>query len=1477
MPTTQRNFIAGRMNKSVDERLVPNGEYINAVNVRLGSTEQSEVGSVENSKGNQKLTSIEYLNVPLSSEAKCIGSLQDGQRETIIWFVHDPAFTGSPTGKLDMVVSFNVVENTLNYHLISVNDGGGVNTTLNFNDKFLITGVDRVDDLLFFTDNINPPRFINILRPYDIPIGTPLVDVFTSEEILVIKKPPATSPSISLRALSGEENFLETRFISFAYRYQYEDGEYSALSQFSEPAFQPVGFDFSTDSGLNEGMQNAFNSVQVTYNSGSNLVKQIEVVFKESTSSVIKSIEKFNKEELGLANNTNYNLDFTNSKIFTVLPNTEIVRLFDNVPLKAQAQTIMGNRLVYGNYVDGFDLIDLNTNPVKLEYTVGLVSEEIGAGDVSDETAPQDYSIDGPVTIQNARVNFDLNGLELKAGATITFDIRFDHSQFSGQTPFPSETTDNIDISFAFNLPSDFNSVYELATDPLFTESVGTAANIKPVSGQPGDETSCDGTTFTDSFNCLIPQNLDSLTKFASGISANGQAIQIFTSPGSTEIGFSLLSMAYVDDITTPTQTVYEYYDISSAEGFYLGLGNPKSLHSNRDYEIGIVYMDEFNRSTTALVSPNNTTHIPCALSSFANRIKVEIPPTQLAPKWATKYKFVIKPDLEDYNTIYTNIFFLDPTTNATFFLLDGENSRKVEEGDRLIVKRDTEGATTKCRFATVLEKDAQTADFLDPAPKDGLGEDVPIPAGTYMKILANDFNIIQGDNPVIQAGQKKSTGTSGGSYPVVRYPCNIPDPNISGSFIDYTIPAGSRIKIEADFNRPGKGRKCDGRRYQLDLNLTSSQEYENFKEWWDGDNVETRLGDGTATVSGDPDCPVPYFQNFYDASFAADDNDIDRNPCIYNWRYYRDSTTNELLLLVSGTNSCSGATNGSRDRRARVSLTISVFRADNTIVFETQPEDATPDLWYESSQSFEIDTVNGFHTGNVQNQTSVQSAVIDTAFFNCYSFGNGVESYKIRDSIIGKELALGEKTTSTSEIDFKEAHRFADLTYSGVYNDESNVNKLNEFNLGLLNFKPLEDTFGPIRKLDARETDILVLQEDKISYVLAGKNLLSDSTGGGQVASIPEVLGTQIARIEQYGISNNPESYVQWGYDKFFTDAKRGVVLKLSGSGQSEQLTVVSEFGMRSYFRDLFIGAPNTQKLGGYDPYMNEYVLSSNIEELPVDVQCFGCGFKRTFSIETGKTIDYCVNTGQLVGDVNVDVIITGGSASVIAEYNGLSQNISSTGTLVIDKNIVNNEEVSISLGGVTGAIVSVTVNCPVAEEITITQVCITNATDAGQFIHNDYRWVDGTFVSPLHSEQVEFIDDTASIIVSQFSSITGPQGAGVIPADSADVSVISRKAPQDDFVFDPAQNELYYLRTDTVYQNTPADIISLLNAAVSLTIDTSQAPVAYSGEFPMPNSGKYLYLIYDYRSSVEATLCYSTADLEDVCCNCNEPIPLF
>ena len=82
MAKIQKNFIKGRMNKSVDERLVPQGEYIDALNVRLGSTEGTEIGAVENSKGNSLLVTLNYLGLPLTSNARCIGAYSDRDWET---------------------------------------------------------------------------------------------------------------------------------------------------------------------------------------------------------------------------------------------------------------------------------------------------------------------------------------------------------------------------------------------------------------------------------------------------------------------------------------------------------------------------------------------------------------------------------------------------------------------------------------------------------------------------------------------------------------------------------------------------------------------------------------------------------------------------------------------------------------------------------------------------------------------------------------------------------------------------------------------------------------------------------------------------------------------------------------------------------------------------------------------------------------------------------------------------------------------------------------------------------------------------------------------------------------------------------------------------------------------------------------------------------------------------------------------------
>ena len=91
----------------------------------------------------------------------------------------------------------------------------------------------------------------------------------------------------------------------------------------------------------------------------------------------------------------------------------------------------------------------------------------------------------------------------------------------------------------------------------------------------------------------------------------------------------------------------------------------------------------------------------------------------------------------------------------------------------------------------------------------------------------------------------------------------------------------------------------------------------------------------------------------------------------------------------------------------------------------------------------------------------------------------------------------------------------------------------------------------------------------------------------------------------------------MQWGYDRYFTDAKRGAVIQLKGdSYSSESLNVISELGMRTWFRDSFINSFNTQKIGGYDPYMNEYVLTLNDIALPGNPECIKCGKTQSFNL---------------------------------------------------------------------------------------------------------------------------------------------------------------------------------------------------------------------------------------------------------------------
>ena len=1426
MADIQKNFVAGKMNKSVDERLVPNGQYVDALNVRLGSTEASEIGSVENALGNTSLTMLNFNGLNLSDNATCIGSLHDGQKDTIYWFVHDSSFSASATGKIDMILSYNTNSDVLVYHVISSDDGEGQNTTLNFDPKHLITGVNKIDDLLFFTDNLNPPRVINVMNNYENPAN--YIDRFSSEDILVIKKPPFTAPTLAMTNVNNNSDFLTERFVSFAYRYLYESGEYSATSPWSEIAFNPKAYKPSIKSGVNDGMVNQYNAVDVTFDTGGELVIGVDLLFKEAESNVIKVIEKINKLNLGYSDNTKYSFTFSNSKIFTVLPESELLRLYDNVPHKAKAQTLMGNRLIYGNYVDGYDLKDSNGEALDLRYNLSLNSVDATDVDLDTGKGPTSYTVGSFSTvIQDSAIEFTIptDIFPTEIGAELSFEYVLEHDSFhavGGATP-PTETSEDIVVSLIFPINKVYNNINELITSQEFQNIIGvTGGNILSV------QDSCNGFTFTDTVNCAIPTALGSYEKQRSGITQLDQAINVSLSANLVTI--SNIAMEFQN---SSGDVVFEYYKILGVPtASYNSVGNPRSLHSDRSYEVSMIYVDEYSRATTALVSSTNTVSTPPSSSVSQNKIQVNIPTSQTPPYWAKGYKFAIKSDGGSYKTIFSNIAYLDPLTNDTYFLLEGENSAKVEEGDVLIVKTDVNGARTNKTLTTVLEKKSQEADFIEPINPAG-GDALEVPSGVYIKLNATSFSTANISNAVIAPGEKSNTRQSR-NFPWITYPMNKQDS--SGNWVDYTVPENSRISFYFKGYRRGyKNRcstSCERAIYTIDLDLVSSRTYSNMYDFFIGDNVAELLNQGVG------ECDTDYTTQLLGANNPTPKVVTSFEPpspqtADYAFEFQRNSTTGEMVLSIrSAYKGC-----GDWSASSNVTADVTVYRADSTFIFETQPDETSPDIFFESPTTYPI--VNGFHQGNVANQTISQAGIVETDFFNCFSFGNGSESYKIKDSIKGKAFGFGERVTAVASQDYKQANRKADLTYSGVYNNENNVNKLNEFNLGLVNYKPLEESFGSIQKLYSRSTDVLTFQEDKISYVLAGKNLLSDAAAGGAITSIPEVLGTQIARLEDYGISENPESFAQFGFNKYFTDQKRGAVLQLKGgSYQNEQLSVISTSGMRSYFRDLFTSNINTQKLGGYDPYHDEYILTITDKSLPVDSQCVSCGLTigYDFSIDANAK-SFCVELGSDVGTSTIDYVISGGSYNITVNFDGQetsSGSVTQNGSFTFTKQNPLKTTATLTVTGQAsaGETLQLTTNCVASEPLTIIQLALTANYDAEKSIHYGYDYSLNGYSSPRQEFRVEMIQGSTPI-VSEYFATSGKKGQANIPTNGSTVTMYVTKQDGDTFDWEEANDELRFYTSNTLYSNNSSDInslISLSNEATYLVSKQIEVSVATS-----------------------------------------------
>ena len=214
MAETKNSFLKGKMNKDLDNRLLPNGEYRDALNISVGKSENQSVGSLQNVLGNIQLTKPTSTGTqPFESNTDlvCIGYFVDNENNRIYQFLTDyqdpnPSNINLPPLGSEMKITVYDALNSGNPYMTLVSG-----EFLNFSVTNLITGVNLVEDLLFWTDNRNQPRKINISSAIANPATSPSPYYTTVDQISVAKYAPFTCPIMYTQSTGVRLNFYPTQ------------------------------------------------------------------------------------------------------------------------------------------------------------------------------------------------------------------------------------------------------------------------------------------------------------------------------------------------------------------------------------------------------------------------------------------------------------------------------------------------------------------------------------------------------------------------------------------------------------------------------------------------------------------------------------------------------------------------------------------------------------------------------------------------------------------------------------------------------------------------------------------------------------------------------------------------------------------------------------------------------------------------------------------------------------------------------------------------------------------------------------------------------------------------------------------------------------------------------------------------------------------------------------------------------------------
>ncbi len=436
MASFKNIFIKSKMNKDLDDRLLPQGEYRNAINIQVSKSESEDVGALENVLGNEMVFDFQSVTKSEEDDLMCVGYLVSEVDSSVFLFLTDNTVAKNPYGAYEPLAQNYIVR-------LIISPNTSIQSTvlvqgpfLNFYEDNPIHGVNLLEDLLFWTDNRNQPRKIRVSAAADDSSYYSVEDTISVAKYMPYSAPvlwqeitadmaadnPNLSPAVGSyettmkdvvsqdlpdgstgnpyynTSYQGDPDYLEDKFVRFSYRFKFDDGEYSVFAPFTQECFIPKqdGYFLYTNDDDNDMsaayrstvvdfMENKVNQIDLLIdlpklgdpNYSTTLqnvtshfkIVEIDILYKESDGLAVSVVDTITPAQIAsqfdASNPSNtYKYTYSGTKPFRTLPEDQLIRVYDKVPVKALGQEIISNRIVYSNF-------QTKHTPPTINYNVG--------------------------------------------------------------------------------------------------------------------------------------------------------------------------------------------------------------------------------------------------------------------------------------------------------------------------------------------------------------------------------------------------------------------------------------------------------------------------------------------------------------------------------------------------------------------------------------------------------------------------------------------------------------------------------------------------------------------------------------------------------------------------------------------------------------------------------------------------------------------------------------------------------------------------------------------------------------------------------------------------------------------------------------------------------------------------------------------------------------------------------------------------